>query len=145
MPKKLPAYILVVVIGVIAILIAAFGKFGGTGYIDPNQETVTGEIGSFPPGFTGIETTTAMEDPFTMAPTPDYSGQPSGITVPVTETTAQPSDGPGGQETDPTDPSSDSEGPSQNETPDVPSETTPPAEETTAPPALSRNRAFFSW
>ena len=29
MPKKLPAYIAVVVIGAIAILIAAFGKFGG--------------------------------------------------------------------------------------------------------------------
>lgn len=136
MPKKLPAYILVVVIGVIAILIAAFGKFSGADYIDPNQETVTGEIGSFPPGFTGIETTIARDDPFTMAPTPDYSREPSGITVPVTDISTAPSDDPAGQETDPTEPPSGSEGPSQNETPE-PSGTTPPEEETTLAPALS--------
>ena len=137
MLKKLPAYIAVVVIGAIAILIAAFGKFGGTGYMDPNQETVTGEIGSFPPGFTGIETTTAMDDPFTAAPTPDMSRETSGFTVPVDETSTDPSDPTDGQATDPAESSPDNTDSSSNETPDAFSETTPPAQETTIAPAVS--------
>ena len=138
MPKKLPAYILVVVIGALAVLIAAFGKFGGSGYVDPNQETVTGEIGSFPPGFTGIETTAVTENPFTLAPTPGSESEPSAITVPPTEV---PTETPADPETDPQNGTSSPDGTDQTptsvtETPEGGSETTVPVE-TTVPPAVN--------
>lgn len=91
MPKKLPAYIFVVVIGALAILIAAFGKFNGAEPIDPNQETVTGEIGSFPPGFTGIPTTAAR--------TEHVTGTPAESRIQITtEASDTPTDPTGGQE-----------------------------------------------
>ena len=124
MPKKLPAYILVVVIGALAILIAAFGKFGGSGYVDPNQETVTGEIGSFPPGFTGIPTTVTRVEPVTQAPTPDHSEATDPITMPPTESqtdetesnSAGPDD-PGTSSIDPGSTPGDSESPSETTAP----------------------------
>ncbi|MBR3437072.1 MAG: serine hydrolase [Lachnospiraceae bacterium] len=125
MPKKLPAYILVVVIGAVAVLIAAFGKFEGVHYIDPNEETVTGEIGSFPPGFTGIEETTRREDPFTMAPTPAFSDETSSVPDSPAETTAS-------MET----PEETTEAPSETSGPDTDSsasETPEDSSETTAP------------
>ena len=125
MPKKLPAYILVVVIGALAILIAAFGKFGGAGYVDPNQETVTGEIGSFPPGFTGIPTTVTRVEPVTQAPTPDHSEATDPITMPPTESrTEDPESGSGGADdpgTSSADPADDTPGDSES-----PTETTAP-------------------
>ena len=125
MPKKLPAYILVVVIGALAILIAAFGKFGGSGYVDPNQETVTGEIGSFPPGFTGIPTTVTRVEPVTQTPTPDHSEATDPITMPPTdsrtedlESSSGGADDPGTSSVDPADNTpGDSESPTETAAP----------------------------
>ena len=134
MPKKLPAYILVLLIGATAVLVAAFGKFGDAPVIRPTEETVTGEIGSFPPGFTGSPTTERNETIYTLPPASDNTDDPSGFTIAPTGsgsadgTPEQPgtdrtSDVPGSDRSMETDPGTlpPSGG---NETPSVPEETT---------------------
>ncbi len=132
MPKKLPAYILVVVIGALAILIAAFGKFNGAEPIDPNQETVTGEIGSFPPGFTGIPSASARTEPATGTPAESLIQNTSLVPAGTTELTGdretaelQPSGSSSGTEgTDGSDPVSDT--PSESSATASPEETDAP-------------------
>ena len=76
MPKKLSAYLLVLLLGAVAILVAAFGDFGGRPIITPNNnETVTGEIRSFPPGYTGPEQTSEAD--FTNITLPPTSKAPA--------------------------------------------------------------------
>ena len=116
MLKKLSAYILVLFLGALAILVAAFGDFGGRPIITPTSETVTGEIRSFPPGFTGAEETTRGDiSNLTLPPTSK---------APATEPTDPPTDAPSDQ--------SVTEDPSASVQPDSGSETDP-GSQTSAP------------
>ena len=119
MLKKLSAYILVLFLGALAVLVAAFGDFGGRPLIDPTSETVTGEIRSFPPGYTGPEKTSEVK-------ISDMTFPPTSKT-PATQPTYPPTDSPSDQ--DPTaDPSASVPSGSGAES-DPASQTDPPTDD----------------